>query len=226
MVGGANLSGGTASGAGQPAAGLDSLVAQFRAASVQLREECDSGAKAPGCDGDAAKPCLAKPEDVAMLSDMCGPDTPREFVVDLLEQCGGRLQDAAAWVCEAGDLGDEVRRWKEFRAEADRRAAQEAKLLEKDRKRVVERFAHKEVSAGGSEGAPKRGSSRKGAGLQPWQTAGHAAAPEGDSKVRYRDGQVVSRKGEKFIVEKVTDDWDGGSRGKVFTKGKRGKGFT
>ena len=44
------------------------------------------------------------------------------------------------------------------------------------------------------------------------------------SQVRYRDGQVVTAKGEKYVVEKVGQDWDGGSKGKVFTKGKRGKG--
>lgn len=33
-----------------------------------------------------------------------------------------------------------------------------------------------------------------------------------ESKLRYRDGKLVSTKGEKVIVEKVTEDWDGGSR--------------
>lgn len=44
-------------------------------------------------------------------------------------------------------------------------------------------------------------------------------------QMRYRDGQLVSCKGEKYVVEKLREDWDGGSKGKVFTKGKRGKGF-
>lgn len=48
---------------------------------------------------------------------------------------------------------------------------------------------------------------------------------EPETKVRYLNGQVVSTKGEKFIVEKTDKEWDGGSRGKVYTKGKRGKGF-
>lgn len=48
----------------------------------------------------------------------------------------------------------------------------------------------------------------------------------GDRKIRFRDGQIVSRKGEKVIYEKDPwEDYDGGSRGKVKTKGKRGKGF-
>ena len=43
--------------------------------------------------------------------------------------------------------------------------------------------------------------------------------------VRYLDGQVVATKGEKSIVVKDHEEWDGGSTGKVITKGKRGKGF-
>jgi hypothetical protein len=44
-------------------------------------------------------------------------------------------------------------------------------------------------------------------------------------QVRYRDGQVVSCKGDKYIIEKVGEEWDGGSKGKVYTKGKRGVGY-
>ena len=46
------------------------------------------------------------------------------------------------------------------------------------------------------------------------------------NKIRYRDGEIVARKGEKFItVENPNDDYDGGSRGKVKLKGKRGVGW-
>lgn len=48
------------------------------------------------------------------------------------------------------------------------------------------------------------------------------AAP---AKIRYLNGEVVSSKGEKFIVQSKKEEWDGGSRGKVKTKGKRGKGY-
>jgi len=48
----------------------------------------------------------------------------------------------------------------------------------------------------------------------------------GNQKIRYRDGMVVTNRGEKVIVEKNPfDDYDGGSRGKVKTKGKRGPGW-
>jgi len=36
---------------------------------------------------------------------------------------------------------------------------------------------------------------------------------------------VVTAKGEKYVTEKSGQEWDGGSKGKVVTKGKRGKGI-
>lgn len=46
----------------------------------------------------------------------------------------------------------------------------------------------------------------------------------GQPKRRYRDSQVVTQRGEKFIVEK-REEYDGGSRGRVMPKGKRGPGW-
>ena len=43
-------------------------------------------------------------------------------------------------------------------------------------------------------------------------------------KTRYLGGQVVTTKGEKKIETNPKEDWDGGSRGRVKTKGKRGAG--
>ena len=48
-------------------------------------------------------------------------------------------------------------------------------------------------------------------------------ALRGAQKERYRGDEVVSWKGEKHVVE-ASEDWDGGSRGRVKTKGKRGAG--
>lgn len=43
---------------------------------------------------------------------------------------------------------------------------------------------------------------------------------------KYLDGQAISVKnGEKHVVVNQKEDWDGGSTGKVYTKGKRGKGY-
>ena len=46
------------------------------------------------------------------------------------------------------------------------------------------------------------------------------------NNLRYREGQVVSTKGGKWMHEAPKEEWDGGSRGKVKSKGKRGVGFT
>jgi hypothetical protein len=53
----------------------------------------------------------------------------------------------------------------------------------------------------------KKGGKQQGPDLLPAPKKGQQ-----DSKLRYRDGRVVSTKGEKVIVEKVGEDWDGGSR--------------
>ena len=79
------------------------------------------------------------------------------------------------------------------------------------------RFDLRAVSA--SSGSAKKSGRQQVPDLLPKQSQ------QQDSKLRYRDGRVVSTKGEKVIIEKVGEDWDGGSRGKVYTKGKRGKGF-
>ncbi|KDO27750.1 hypothetical protein SPRG_22199 [Saprolegnia parasitica CBS 223.65] len=48
--------------------------------------------------------------------------------------------------------------------------------------------------------------------------------PPKEGLVRYLEGKVVTTKGHKFVEEKKPT-YDGGSRGRVKTKGKRGKGF-
>lgn len=55
--------------------------------------------------------------------------------------------------------------------------------------------------------------------IKPYESEGT------QSKTRYLENTIVSNKGEKYIVQKQGEEWDGGSRGKVKTKGKRGKGF-
>ena len=50
---------------------------------------------------------------------------------------------------------------------------------------------------------------------------------KGTNKVRYHNNEVVTSRGEKYVATaSKSDEWDGGSRGKVITKGKRGKGYT
>ena len=63
------------------------------------------------------------------------------------------------------------------------------------------------------------------AGATPGPPPKLPSPPPPSMQVRYRDGRVVSSKGEKFVIETQGEDWDGGSKGKVMTKGKRGKGY-
>lgn len=60
---------------------------------------------------------------------------------------------------------------------------------------------------------------------RPRRPTPNAPIEQRESKARYRDGQIVASKGEKYVFEQTREQWDGGSRGKVKTKGKRGKGF-
>ena len=46
-----------------------------------------------------------------------------------------------------------------------------------------------------------------------------------EKKVRFLNGEIVTTKGEKYVITEKSKEWDGGSRGRVKTKGKRGKGF-
>jgi len=58
------------------------------------------------------------------------------------------------------------------------------------------------------------------------QATKNMSADKNSKQLRYFDGQIVSRKGEKFhFIDDGKPEWDGGSRGRVKTKGKRGPGW-
>lgn len=88
-------------------------------------------------------------------------------------------------------------------------------------KAIVDRFADQVVVPLG----PASSSSKKKPGPAPIPVP----APQPDSRVRYHNNQPVTlpkgNASRKYIVENLTPEWDGGSRGKVKTKGKRGPGF-
>ncbi|CAM9485627.1 unnamed protein product [Scytosiphon promiscuus] len=95
--------------------------------------------------------------------------------------------------------------------EASRRA-QEARIRDKEERdalkdKIVGRYADEVKAEGGVVKVAIPSSTEK------------------KKTTRYRDGKVVTTTGAKVIVETVKPEWDGGSRGKVKTKGKRGKGF-
>ena len=69
----------------------------------------------------------------------------------------------------------------------------------------------------------KRGQQERA--LSAWAPA-KGAEVAAKPKVRYLEGVPVHTGGAKYVVQKVAEEWDGGSRGRVKTKGKRGPGWT
>ena len=155
--------------------------------------------------------------------------------------CRIASQAAAAWMLECPDLAEAQAAWDQARARAreERAAAQAARDATK--KQIVERFqlqvgalvtgqvllaptlrcavlrmlhaaallcqrcplqAVPEGSGAGGKGKPPP--------LKMWGASGG-----GSNAARFRDGRLVSTRGEKFVIERVGEEWDGGSRGKV-----------
>jgi len=65
--------------------------------------------------------------------------------------------------------------------------------------------------------------SGKQAPVRMWEPSEPQEAKK--AQVRYNNNEIVSRKGEKYVTQSLKEDWNGGSTGKVYTKGKRGKGY-
>jgi hypothetical protein len=154
-----------------------------------------------------------------VLRPLCPDGVSTAFLRHVLRQrCGGATAAAADWLLDCGDPLAAQAAWKAARQAHAEAAAAERQERHACKRDIVSRFDLRPV-ADSSGGGRRRGPA---APLLP-------AAPPKDAqqqgKVRYRDGQVVSCKGERFIVERAGNEWDGGSRGKVYTKGKRGKGF-
>ncbi|KAG2445680.1 hypothetical protein HXX76_000288 [Chlamydomonas incerta] len=174
------------------------------------------GTAAGGSAGSSAPSAV-----VRELAALCSGAVPDGFLVYALERkYYGDAEGLAAWLLDASpvDLREATEEWEELRNQ-EAAEAEDARLLkEHNKKQILSKFDLRPVTA------PK----------DPRKVAKGVSAPdafigkeaEAQKKVRYLDGRVVSNKGEKFIIEKTGEEWDGGSRGKVYTKGKRGKGFT
>ncbi len=179
-------------------------------------------------------------EQVTLLASLCPISVPEDYLADLfINQSNKDLQTAANKILEQGPeaLQAEIITW-EAAAAANRCSATsahqeattgtKAKIMtgnsplkpdEELRRSIVAKFHLEAIPSGGGG---------KGTKLAAWgtQNSGNTATRQnsGLQKLRYRDGVVVSTKGEKYIVEKEPE-WDGGSRGKVKSKGKRGVGW-
>ncbi|KAL4854494.1 hypothetical protein ACK3TF_004841 [Chlorella vulgaris] len=154
---------------------------------------------------------------VSSLRDMFGALDDGFLAHVLASKGGGSLQEAATWMLECEDLPAAQEAWQHSLQRAQDEQQQEAVAQAQAKKLIVQRFLLQPVpngSDGDGKGRPPP--------LKAW---GAGSSGESKCKARYREGAVVTSRGEKYIIEKQGEEWDGGSRGKVVSKGKRGKGF-
>lgn len=117
--------------------------------------------------------------------------------------CDGDWDRAAEWILEtrgSADLAKKLRKCHEEEQNAMR-------------EKIVARYALVPTSNTTSASSKQR--------LSAWNNPEEGK----NARLRWRDGVVVSTRGEKIIYESIREEWDGGSRGKVKLKGKRGKGW-
>jgi len=150
-------------------------------------------------------------------------DAALAFLLEKL--CGNRAEVAATYILDHGPAQVEARYEAEqlATAERERKAAERAAAEdERVRKAVMSRFDEFAVVEGGAKGnsAAEKSAKKTLRRMKRQQQADRAA-----NQLRYLDGKVVSRKGERFTVIDETVEWNGGSKGRVITKGKRGPGF-
>jgi hypothetical protein len=161
------------------------------------------------------------------LAAVCPPVCDTRALQYVLEHlCGGRVDEAALKVLDLGV--DEVERqfhaWDAAEAErlASLETAQAAAEL-KARKLMLARFDEFAVGGGNSGGASRAAQARE-AKKQAKAARKVEHKERAAGKVRYLDDRVVTTRGEKFTVVSGSPEWDGGSKGKIITKGKRGPG--
>eukprot|EP00936_MAST-01D_sp_MAST-1D-sp1_P001103 g1103.t1 len=171
-------------------------------------------------------------EHITMLMELCGGaseySTRPILKYLLVVRCCGNVQQASEYVVAkllgAGvasaeheeELTQLVAAATEWQAQQERLSQSKARCSEQDvRKAVVSRYAMQ---------APDR--LANGAPRKPVARWNEKLLKKSATVTRYRDGQAVKvRANEKFTTFDTTPEYDGGSRGKVITKGKRGKGY-
>lgn len=190
-------------------------------------------------DGEAAVPSSAVAAVDSLLE--LFPARGRDYLAHALRINGADVSDAAAWlsssssssfaavgISNGGDNNDDDNgesAWRAAReARRNRRAAERA-ADEAARTRLLEKFEAADVETSG-ESSSGRGRGG-GAPVRLWgEEAGKKGGGGGKQQPqqRFRDGVAVTSKGEKYITIKEGEEWDGGSRGRVVLKGKRGAG--
>lgn len=171
------------------------------------------------------------------------PGRGRDYLAHALRINGADASEAAAWLLSStgsvsssavdgdsrsgGDRGEAA--WRAAREERRRRRRAERAADEAARAALLEKFDATAVVTSGEGGCGSSGGGKGGgAPVRLWGDEAKKGSGGGGGKQlqqqRFRDGVAVTSKGEKYITIKEGEEWDGGSRGRIVLKGKRGAG--
>ena len=178
---------------------------------------------------DAEEPAPAEPKaagataaGVAVLREL-HPSVPEKVLRRILvERAWGDVDKAALLTMEEPALLGEVAAQLEREASAARLDAEQEAAA---RRAINKRYGNIVARERGDVAPACR--PRAARDVTSVNSAGKSRTKRGGrSKIRYRDNQIVTRTGDRAAQPTVVvDEYDGGSRGRVKTKGKRGKGF-
>ncbi|GLC45059.1 hypothetical protein PLESTB_001464200 [Pleodorina starrii] len=210
----------------QPAEDAGALAVQLQAAAAlssrggrSCRNDGPSSENVPPAQPPPCRRCA--PAVLGELEALCLGAVSEDFLLYALERkFQGNAEALASWLLdsERPELQSAKAEW-EAQRQRELQEEEAARLLkERNKQHILQKFDLRPVA----EPKDPKKAAKSGPSLEVWTDKQQQAQKP---KVRYLDGRVVSTKGEKFIVEKTGEEWDGGSRGKVYTKGKRGKGF-
>jgi len=159
-------------------------------------------------------------EEMALLQSLL-PDleiharVKREFLLNELKESNYNIQVAADKILDNPKIEADIAAWRN-RQKPDRETSPIHQVDPGLKKSIVSKYHLQPVPSGTENG--KANSKMKVSLYEDDEKDG------GKGRVRFRENVVVSNKGEKYIIEKPPE-WDGGSRGKVKSKRKGGKGF-
>lgn len=179
-----------------------------------------------GGEEEAIPLCMTEDEvrAVGMLASLLSLDDAEEsqrgYLLDMYKSCRSNM-DAAADVL-LGKTGLEIQN--EIEARERRRGRENTPpTVDPEVKASIVSKYHLQAVSSDTRGTS---STRQRKKENEFMMKGFFAGDGGkkSSAVRFRDGAVVTTKGEKYITEKK-EEWDGGSRGRVKSKGKRGVGW-
>lgn len=169
-------------------------------------------------------------DDVCMLRSLLGlkalkgdddddDDIQRRYIRRVLQSCSHDVHQAAEKLLQMQSTGElDIELNIERKREAARKGPPSPLLDDALKANIVSKYHLQAVPSHDS-----LTNNRKATKLK--FPVGEEGKNKNKAQIRFRDGAVVSTKGEKYIVEKTLPEWDGGSRGRVKMKGKRGTGW-